>query len=127
MIRRDINAADAPPPAGAYTQAVEVSGVARTLYVSGQVPSDVAGNIPDDAEAQARQAWANVVAQLRAAGMTVDNIVKITTILPKFDDLAASRKARQAVLGDRRPASTLIVGGLANPAWKVEIEVVACA
>ena len=37
MQRRDINAADAPAPAGQYTQAVEVTGASRTLYLSGQV------------------------------------------------------------------------------------------
>jgi 2-iminobutanoate/2-iminopropanoate deaminase len=31
------------------------------------------------------------------------------------------------VLGDRKPASTLIVADLANPAWKIEIEGVAVA
>jgi enamine deaminase RidA (YjgF/YER057c/UK114 family) len=59
--------------------------------------------------------------------MSFDNIVKITTILPNHADLAAIRAVRTEALGDRRPASTLIVGGLANPAWKVEIEVIACA
>jgi enamine deaminase RidA (YjgF/YER057c/UK114 family) len=59
--------------------------------------------------------------------MTLDNLVKITTILPNFDDLAAAREGRSKVLGDRKPASTLIVGGLANPAWKIEIEGIAAA
>lgn len=127
MLRRDINALDAPAPASPYTQAVEVSGVSRTLYVSGQVPADVAGAVPEGIEAQARLAWANVVAQLRAAGMTLDDLVKVTTILPDHADMAASRKVRQEVLGARRPASTLIIGGLANPDWKIEIEVIACA
>jgi 2-iminobutanoate/2-iminopropanoate deaminase len=37
MQRRDISAADAPAPAGQYTQAVKVTGAARTLYLSGQL------------------------------------------------------------------------------------------
>ena len=32
MQRRDINAADAPAPAGQYTQAVEVTGATRTRW-----------------------------------------------------------------------------------------------
>jgi 2-iminobutanoate/2-iminopropanoate deaminase len=59
--------------------------------------------------------------------MTLDNLVKITTILPNLGDLGAAWEARSAVLGDRRPASTLIVGGLANPSWKIEIEGIAVA
>ena len=50
MQRRDINAADAPAPAGPYTQAVEVTGTTRTLYVSGQVGVAADGSIPENAE-----------------------------------------------------------------------------
>jgi 2-iminobutanoate/2-iminopropanoate deaminase len=64
----------------------------------------------------------NLEAQLKAAGMTLDNLVKITVILPNPGDVAAAREARSKALGYRKPASTLIVGGLANPAWKIEIE-----
>jgi len=51
MQRRDINAADAPAPAGRYTQAVQVSGVSRTLYISGQVGVAADGSILEGAEA----------------------------------------------------------------------------
>ena len=127
MNRREINAADAPAPAGSYSQAIEVSGVTRTLYVSGQVAVDTAGHIPDDLASQCAMVWRNVEAQLRAAGMGLDNIVKIVTILPDHASLGESRKARTAAMGDRKPASTLIIGGLASPAWKIEIEAIACA
>jgi hypothetical protein len=50
--RRDINAADAPTPAGQYTQAVEMTGATRTLYVSGQVGVAADGRVPEDAETQ---------------------------------------------------------------------------
>ena len=127
MERRDLNAPDAPLPVAAYTQAIEVSGPTRTLYISGQVGLRVDGSIPDDIVEQTRLAGQNLEAQLKAAGMTLDNLVKITTILPNFDDLAAAREGRSKVLGDRKPTSTLIVAGLANPAWKIEIEGIATA
>ena len=81
MQRRDINATDAPAPAGQYTQAVEVTGATRTLYLSGQVGVAADGSIPSDAEAQCALAWRNLQAQLRAAGMEITNLVKITTIV----------------------------------------------
>jgi hypothetical protein len=65
MQRRDINAADAPAPAGQYTQAVEVTGVSRTLYISGQVGIAADGSVPEDAEAQCALAWRSLQAQLR--------------------------------------------------------------
>ena len=78
-------------PVAAYTQAIEVSGAARTLYISGQVGQRVDGTIPDDIVEQSRLAWQNLEAQLKAAGMTLDNLVKVTTILPNQGDVAAAR------------------------------------
>jgi len=127
MQRRDINAPDAPAPVSAYTQAVEVTGATRTLYISGQVGVASDGSIPEGAEAQSALVWQNLQAQLRAAGMEIENLVKITTIVPNSDDIPAVRAGRADVLGPHRPASTLIVGGLANPDWKVEVEAVAIA
>ena len=127
MQRRDINAADAPAPAGQYTQAIEVTGATRTLYLSGQVGVAADGSIPETAEAQAALAWQNLQAQLRAAGMGIENLVKITTIVRDPSDVVAVRAGRATVLGTHRPASTLIVGGLSNPAWKVEVEGIAVA
>ena len=127
MQRRDINAPDAPPPAGQYTQAIEVSGATRTLYISGQVGTAPDGTTPEDAGEQAKLVWHNLAAQLAAAGMGFANLVKITTIVPDAADIAATRAARSEALGDLKPASTLIVGGLANPAWKIEVEAIAVA
>ena len=115
MQRRDLNAPDAPLPVAAYTQAIDVSGATRTLYISGQVGQRVDGTIPDDIVEQSRLAWQNLEAQLKAAGMTLDNLVKITTILPNRGDLVAAREVRSKVLGARKPASTLIVGGARQP------------
>ena len=125
MQRRDLNAADAPAPAGQYTQAVEVIDATRTLYVSGQVGVADDGSVPEDVAAQSTLAWQNLRAQLRAANMGIENLVKITTIVRNQSDVAAVRAGRSAVLGTHKPASTLIVAGLSNPAWKVEVEGIA--
>ena len=127
MQRRDISAADAPAPAGQYTQAIEVTGANRTHYLSGLVGVAADGSIPSDAEAQCALAWRNLQAQLRAAGMEITNFVKITTVVRDPADTAAGRTGRAAVLGKHSPASTLIIGGLSNPAWKVEMEGIAVA
>jgi enamine deaminase RidA (YjgF/YER057c/UK114 family) len=70
---------------------------------------------PTVSRCQSRLAWQKLEAELKAAGMTLGNLVKITTILPNHGDMAAAREARSKMLGDRKPASTLIVGGLATP------------
>ncbi len=85
------------------------------------------GSVPEDAEAQCAPAWRNMQAQLRAAGMEIENLVKSTTIVRNPDDIPAVRAGRAAVLGTHKIGSTLIVGGLSNPAWKVEVEGIAVA
>ena len=54
--------------------------------------------------------------------MGLDNLVKVTMIIPDAAEIPASRAPRAEALADRRPASTIIVAGLDNPAWKIEIE-----
>ena len=66
-------------------------------------------------------------AQLRAAGMEIENLVKITTIVRDPADVAKVRAGRAAALRSHRSAGTLIIGGLSNPAWKVEVEGIAVA
>jgi 2-iminobutanoate/2-iminopropanoate deaminase len=127
MQRRDINAETAPLPAAAYSQAVEVTGGTRTLFISGQLGIEADGTTPTDMTEQARLAWRNLEAQLKAVGMGFDNLVKVTMIIPDPSDIPASRPARAEALGDRRSASTIIVAGLTNPDWKIEIEAIAYA
>ena len=111
-----------------YSPAVEVRGEARTLYISGQIGVNGAGATPSDFPAQAQQAWDNVVAVLGAAGMGIKDLVKVTAFLTAHDDYAAYTEVRGKVLGDHKPASTLlIVAGLARAEWKVEIEAIAVA
>jgi len=122
---RIINAPDAVAPAGTYSQAVEVSNATRTLYVSGQMAID--GTVPSAFIDQARLAWQNVVAQLHAAGMSLDNLVKVTIFLSDRRYIPEYRQVRSEFLGERRPALTCIITGIFDTAWLLEIEAVACA
>ncbi len=125
MQLRSINAADAPEAAGGYAQAVEVAGAARLLFVSGQIPVDREGGVPEGFADQARLAWGNLQAQLRAAGMGLDNLVKVTIFLSDRRFALENREVRRAVLGDRAPAMTVIITGIFDEAWLLEIEAVA--
>ena len=127
MQRDVINAEDAPAPVGGYAQAVAVSGAARTLYVSGQIPVDAEGRCPDGFDAQCRLAWRNVLAQLAAADMTVENLAKVTIFLSDRRFALENRAVRAEVLGEHRPAMTVIITGIFDEAWLLEIEAVAVA
>jgi enamine deaminase RidA (YjgF/YER057c/UK114 family) len=112
-------------PPSSYPQAVEVVGARRLLFVSGQVPVRADGTLPKEFKDQARLAWANVEAQLRAAGMGLDNLVKVTIFLSDRAYNLENREVRMAVLGDRQVALTVIITGIFDPAWLLEIEAVA--
>jgi len=125
-LHKAIAAADAAPAVGAYSQAVEVDESRRWLHISGQIGMAKDGSVPADAESQCRLAWQNLLAQLRAAGMGPEHLVKVTSYLVDAAHLPHLRQARDAVLADALPASTaVIVAGLAHPSWLVEIEAVA--
>jgi 2-iminobutanoate/2-iminopropanoate deaminase len=125
--RRAINAIDAPQPVGGYAQAVELTGAQRLLFISGQIPVAADGSVPSDFKAQARQAWANVESQLRASGMGLDNLVKVTIFLADRAYGLENREIRREVFGDRQIALTVIITGIFDAAWLLEIEAVAAA
>lgn len=127
MKRRAIEAADAPAASGGYAQAVEVEGARRRLHVSGQIPMTRDGAVPPGFAAQARLVWANVEAQLRAADMTLENVVKVTTFLSDRAHAAENAAARRTALGELAPALTVVICGIYDPAWLLEIEVEAAA
>jgi len=115
------------PTSHAYAQACEVAGFSRLLFISGQVPQDGDGHVPADYRSQYRLAWANVEAQLKAAGMTFDNLLKVTIFLSDRALIAQSAGLRQEILGDRSPALTIVIVGIYDEAWLLEIEAVAAA
>jgi len=64
-----------------YSQAIRVSGAQTVVFVAGQVPYDKKGGAahPGDFKAQAREVFRSVVAQVKAAGGSVQSIVKINS------------------------------------------------
>jgi enamine deaminase RidA (YjgF/YER057c/UK114 family) len=66
-------------PFGPYSHAVEVPAGSRLLYISGEVGALPDGTVPAGIEAQAETCWQNLVAILADAGMTIADLVKITT------------------------------------------------
>jgi 2-iminobutanoate/2-iminopropanoate deaminase len=120
-----VNAETAPQAAGGYSQGMSVSGAARLLFISGQIPETKSGDVPNEFSAQARLVWRNVFAQLGAAGMTVANLVKVTIFLSSREFAILNRQIRQEVLGEHSPALTVIITGIFDEKWLLEIEAVA--
>lgn len=120
-----ISAPDAHDLKSGYSQAVAVSEATRTVYVSGQIPVRPDGSVPDTFTEQAEQAWANVEAQLKAAGMGLGDVVRHTTYLSDRKYRAENSEVRRRVLEGFEPALTVIIAGIFDEAWLLEIEAVA--
>ncbi len=125
MPHKKINAKHAPDPAGGYSQAIEVSGGTRRLYISGQIPVSNKGSLPTSFKEQAALVWQNVIAQLHAGDMNVENLVKVTIFLSDRKYNLENQQARQFALGSHAPALTVIITGIFDEAWLLEIEAIA--
>lgn len=111
-----------------YSPAVLVKAGSNTLHVSGQVGVDRSGATAATFAEQAELACQSLLDVLNAAGMGAENLVKVTTYLTDASTIPMWRAARARVLGQVRPASTLVVvRELADPRWLVEVEAIAAA
>lgn len=110
-----------------YIHALEVHSPGRLLYVSGTMGLDPRG-IPGKALAeQLDLVWSNIRAILASAGMSVDNIVRVTSYLRDASYAEANQNARVAALHGRVVPTTTIVAQTLVAEWLVEIEVIAAA
>lgn len=128
MAHRLLNPPDLAKPPGFSHGAV---GSGQTLYVSGQVGNDAQGGlISDDLVEQFDRALGNVITVVRAAGGTVEDIVKINLLVVDPREYTARGRAIGTAyrkhMGRHFPAMTLAgVSGLFDERAKVEIEAVA--
>jgi enamine deaminase RidA (YjgF/YER057c/UK114 family) len=108
---------------GGYSRAV-VQG--PWIFVSGTTGYDYATmTMPEDLIEQVHNCVRTIAATLKDAGGSLDDIVRINTIIT---DQAGAERVLQILgqyFGTIRPAATLIVAGLLKPEMKVEIEVTA--
>lgn len=114
-----------PESSAQYTHGTLVTNVERLVFVSGQPPWG--GDLPTDFESQCRLAWRNVIAILTEAGLTVENLVKVTVFLSSREYRTANSRIRSEVLGNHRPALTVIICDIYSEEWLLEIEAFAAA
>jgi enamine deaminase RidA (YjgF/YER057c/UK114 family) len=127
MLMMPRNPATGLYPADDYLHAMEVSGAQRLLFVSGTMGLDEKGNAPRGLDRQLALLWSNMRRILAEAGMTTDNIVRVTSYLRDAGFAKANARARLDALGNRRVPTTAIVVETLLPEWLVEIEAIAVA
>jgi 2-iminobutanoate/2-iminopropanoate deaminase len=109
-------------PLAGYSHQIEIRSE-RLLVLSGQVGMAADGSVPDDTGDQLKLALENVLSNLEAAAMGVEDLVKLTFYLIEPLDPERRRMILAERLGTHTPCMTLVyVAGLASPAIKAEVD-----
>lgn len=125
MKRCQIKVQDGPKAIGPYSTAVKVG---ETIYVSGQLPVDITGEIVgDDIASQAKQCFENLEKVLLSVNLKLDHVVKTTVYLSKFDHFQKMNQLYALYFGHPYPARTCVeVSRLPKDAL-IEIDAIAVA
>ncbi|MGH3535252.1 MAG: Rid family hydrolase [Pseudonocardiaceae bacterium] len=93
------------------------------MVVSGTAPVWPDGSCPDDAAVQARRCFEIIAQALTEAGASLTNVVRTRMFLVDSSAADAVGAVHGELLAEVPPAATMvIVAGLLDPRWKVEIE-----
>ena len=119
-----ISTKNAPAAIGPYSQAIEANG---TVFVSGQLPIDPAtgefavGGI----QALARQSLTNIKNILAEAGLTMNNVCKVTVLLADINDFAAVNEVYAEFFEAPYPARSAFAVAALPKGASIEIEAIA--
>ena len=105
-----------------YSRAVIAEGF---IHISGCVcPGRV---IPEDVVGQCQGAVDLIANTLKEVGASFADVVRVRYYLPDAADFEPCWPTLRATFGENPPAATMVVAGLIDPKYKIEIEVTALA
>lgn len=120
VTRQRISSGSPFEPAIGFSRAIRVGD---RVVVSGTGPVWPDGSCPRDAGVQARRCFEIITEALAAAGAQPSDVVRTRMFLTSVDDAEAVGAAHGEVFREHRPAATMVVVvGLLDPRWRVEIE-----
>jgi enamine deaminase RidA (YjgF/YER057c/UK114 family) len=118
--RRHISSGSPYEPVFGFSRALRVG---NRVLVAGTAPIWPDGSCDPDPEVQARRCFAIILEALRQAGAGAEHVVRTRVFITDAADADAIGRVHGAVFRDVRPAATMVVvAGLLDPRWKVEIE-----
>jgi enamine deaminase RidA (YjgF/YER057c/UK114 family) len=98
----------------------------KWVFVSGTTGFDYTRmTIADDIVEQTEQCFRNIVQALNDAGARLEDVVRVTYIVPDGSQFKQCWPVLRKYLESIKPAATMISAGLADPRMKIEIEVTA--
>src|SRR5215472_16297038 len=126
MVERHLAASGSPfEPKIGFSRAVRAGD---RVLVAGTAPVWPDGTCDPDPGAQAARCLEIILAALAEAGAGPEHVVRTRTYLTAAEHWEAVGAEHGRVFGAVRPASTMVVvAGLLDPRWKVEIEAEAVA
>jgi 2-iminobutanoate/2-iminopropanoate deaminase len=124
-MKQEIATLEAPAAIGPYSQAIIAHG--KLLFTAGQIGLDPATGqfVGSIATEQARQALKNLMAILKAAGTSPENVVKTTVFLANMDDFVSINQIYAEFFPDPPPARSAVEVARLPKNALVEIECVA--
>jgi len=121
-MKRELRSSAAPAPAGPYSQAVEATGA---VYCSGQLGLDPAtGKLEEGVVSQTRRALSNLGEVLKAAGLTLDDVVKTSVFMADLGQYPQMNEEYSKHFKPPFPARSTVQAALPRGAL-VEIDAVA--
>ena len=126
MAKEVVSTGQAPAAIGPYSQAIKANGF---VFISGQIPIDPATGdlVEGDVNKQADRVLQNLRAILKAAGSSLEKVVRTTVFLKNMSDFAPMNQAYATFFTAQQPArSTVEVAQLPRNVL-VEIDVIALA
>jgi 2-iminobutanoate/2-iminopropanoate deaminase len=125
MSHRPVTAAGLPAPVGPYSPGMQFE---RLVFVSGQGATDPrTGQLAGpDVATQTAQCLANVEAILKAAGSSLQHVLRCGVFLVDMADFPQMNEVYGRAFGEHRPARTTIqAAALPGKGLRVEIDAVA--
>ncbi len=120
MTRTTINTSDAPSAIGAYSQAVNVNG---TVYLSGQIPLlPESMTLVEDPDGQIHQVFKNLTAVTRAAGGSLNEVVKLTIYLTDLSLFARVNEIMAEYFDEPFPARAAVGVAELPKGARIEVE-----
>lgn len=123
-MRQAVATDQAPKAIGPYSQGIRA---ANLLFVSGQIPIDPSTGtlIQGDIAAQTRRVFENLSAILKAAGGSLDNVVRTTVFLADMGDFAAMNEVYAGYFTTPAPARSTVQAARLPKDARIEIDVIA--
>jgi len=121
MVKKVITLPDAPK--FPFSSAIRAGDY---IFVSGQVGhTDAQGREITGVKTQVKQCLENMKRVLAAAGLSLDDVVKVTIFLRNEKDFAKMNEVYQSYFTKDRPARSTVIAGLALPSMLIEMECIA--